>query len=175
MAMKVGSTGGTGVRPPRDPEEMTATERGNILKLIKDEKKSQGPSKGRPTKPGTKPGGNPVVARYIAPGPGIVPKYMVVPPWAGIDAHQAVVNKIMKDGKVDKKEASLVRKLFNRDISEAKKDGHDIRKQVARYLDKVFGKVKMDAGAHALIFGRGGPGWDPNQMIAMYIVHRPIN
>lgn len=171
MTMKIGSTGGTGVRPPRNPEEMTATERGSILKLVKDEQKSQGQSKSRTTKPGTRP---PVVARYIAPGPGIVPKYMVVPPWAGVDAHQAVVNKIMKDGKVDKKEASLVRKLFNRDISEAKKEGRDIRKPVARYLDKVFGKVKMDAGAHALIFGRGGPGWDPEQMIAMYIVHRPI-
>ncbi|MBI3182351.1 MAG: hypothetical protein HYZ28_09430 [Myxococcales bacterium] len=128
--------------------------------------------------PAPRPGpGGGIVARYIAPGPGIVPKYMVVPPWGGIDAHLALINRVTRDGKVTTKEATLIRKLFNRDIMEAAKEGRDIRPQVARYLHRVLDNVKMDKGAQHLIFGKGGPGCtpkpSPGPIVPMYMVVRP--
>jgi len=98
---------------------------------------------------------------------------MVVPPWAGLNAHQAVINKVIKDGKLVKTEAQLVRKLFNRDIAEAKKDGKDISAKVASYLHKTLDKLSGDKATKDLIFGLGGPGYTRPTPIAKYMVVRP--
>ncbi len=122
--------------------------------------------------PGPGGGGGPIVAKYMVVPPDVVAKYMVVPPWAGIDAHQAVINKVTSNGKVSHTEAQLVRKLFNRDIAEAWKDGRDIRPQVQAYLHNALDGLKMDKTSKNLIFGVGGPGYKA-PFVAKYMVVRP--
>ena len=123
--------------------------------------------------PGPGPGGGPIVAKYMVVPPGIVPMYVAQPPWAGVDAHQAVINKVTADGKLSKKEAVLLRKLFNRDIKEAAAVDKDIRSKVAAYLHKVLDKLKLDPGAKDLIFGLGGPGYTRPIIVAKYLVRGP--
>ncbi len=167
----------------RAPEGLSASDQSAILKLIQAEKKAGGdafvrtrPGRGgiRPEYIAPGPGGGGIVARYIVVPPVIVPMYMVVPPWGGIDAHQAVINKVTADGKMSKREAVIIRRLFNRDIQEAAKDGKDIRSKVGSYLHRVLDSLKADKAARALVFGPGGPGFaKPTGPIAMYIVRAP--
>jgi len=158
--MKVGRVGG-GVAAPKDPGELSTAEQDAILKLVANEKKSA--KKGDTA---------PIAAKYVVVRPDIVAKYMVVPPWGGIDAHQSIINKVTKDGKVTKTEALLIRKLFNRDIKEASRDGQDIRADVRAFLTKALKGMKMDKTAKALIFGKGGPAAEP-PVVAKYVVPAP--
>jgi len=158
-------------------EGMSRSEQAAILKLIDSQKKGAdqagwGPTPKymvRPPSPGG--GGSPIVAKYMVVPPHVVAKYMVVPPWAGIDAHQAVINKASADGKLSKAEATLLRKLFNRDIDEASKDGQDIRGKVKSFLQSALDGVKMDKASKDLLYGPGGPGFTP--VVAKYMVVPP--
>lgn len=150
--------GAGNVGGPKDAEELSASDQRAILGIIANEKKALGISSTK--KSGTAnraTGDGQITPKYMAPGP-IVAKYMVVPPWAGIDAHQALINKVERNGIMGVREAQLIRKIFNRDIAEAKKEGRDIRKQVAKYLHKVLDSLKASDKAHNLVFGPGGPG-----------------
>ena len=156
---KTRSVGGAGgVAGPRNPEDLSASDQRAILAIIANEKKALGiPSTKKAGTPSKAAGDGQIRPMYIAPGP-IVAKYMVVPPWAGIDAHQALINKVERNGIMGVREAQLVRKIFNRDIAEADKEGRDIRPQVAKYLHKVLDKLKASDKANNLVFGPGGPG-----------------
>ncbi|MBI5546273.1 MAG: hypothetical protein HY901_20480 [Deltaproteobacteria bacterium] len=149
--------------------ELTRSEQDDILKLLNAERsaakkaKSQPPIAAKymvqPPKPSIEePSTPPIAPKYmVVPGP-IVARYMVVPPWAGVDAHQAVINKATKNGIVSVKEATSLAKLFNRDITEAKKEGSDIRTDVAEFLHQALRSVKMSAKAKDIVFGKNGPG-----------------
>ncbi|MHB8874207.1 MAG: hypothetical protein ACYC8T_11015, partial [Myxococcaceae bacterium] len=120
-----------------------------------------------------RPPGGGIVAKYMVVPPGIVPMYIAPAPWAGVDAHQAVINRVSADGKVSKKEAVLVRKLFNRDITEARKEGKDISGKVASFLHKVLDRLQLDKTAKNLIFGAGGPGYTRPVITPKYMIVRP--
>ncbi len=175
-------------------EGMSKSEQAAILKLIDGQKKGGADKTGwgpvpkymvRPPAPDpggvvakymVRPpvhggGGSPIVAKYMVVPPHVVAKYMVVPPWAGVDAHQAVINKVTADGKLTKTEATLLRKLFNRDIDEASKDGEDIRGKVKAFLNSALDGVKMDKASKDLLYGPGGPGYTP--VVAKYMVVPP--
>jgi hypothetical protein len=165
--MTVGKVNRGGTAAPRDPGALSSSEQDAILKLVNQEKKKPAG--------GGKPGG-PIVARYLVVRPEIVARYLVVQPWQGIDAHQAVVNKVVKDGKLTKSEAAILRKMFNHDIATEKKHGNDISDKVRMFLGAMLANVKMDAAAKKLIFGKGGPAAEQasGPIVAKYVIQRPI-
>lgn len=135
--------------------QMSRSEQDAILALVAKEQ-------GKPDRTGKRP---PIVARYlVVPGP-IVAKYLVVPPWANSNAHQAIVNKAVKDcvkdGYLNAREATRLAKLFNRDIAEAEMEGRNIRPQVAAFLNEALEHFDKSSKSAAIIFGEGGPGHVP--------------
>ncbi|HEY3452570.1 MAG TPA: hypothetical protein VGK67_39870 [Myxococcales bacterium] len=112
----------------------------------------------------------PIAAKYmVVPGP-IVAKYMVVPPWANVDAHQAVINKATKNGVVSIAEATTMAKLFNRDIAHADKEGRNIRPDVAKFLKAALSDVKLGEKANEILFGETGPGYVAKKPQPCYIM-----
>jgi hypothetical protein len=124
-------------------------------------------------KPGTKPEGGTIVAKYLVPSPEIVARYVVPGPWTNnFDAHVSLINKTTKDHKVSISEARVLRKMFNNDIAEAKRNGKDIGTKVADYLDKALKGCTMGKTANTLIFGEGGPAHRKNPPV-YYILPPP--
>jgi hypothetical protein len=150
---------------PKSASELSTSEQDTILKLVGKEKAAKKPGKG------------PIVARYmIVPGP-IVARYLVIPPWGTIEAHQSVINKVSKDGKISAADATLIAKLFNRDIKEGDKVDRNIRPDVAKFLHAALDEKWMSAKAKDILFGQGGPGYIPEKPVPCYIMppHRPGN
>lgn len=140
-----------------------ADEQRQILALVQAEKGAQDaqPRAMRSTAASTQTPGvpdMPIVARYMIVPPDIVARYMVVPPWVSLDAHTAIINEATSKGVVNVELARLIRKVFNRDVMEARKEGRDISQEVASYLKSALGDLKMDDTAKDLLFGPGSPG-----------------
>jgi hypothetical protein len=102
---------------------------------------------------GSTPPRNPIRARYMVVPPDIIPGPIALyiapaPDVVAIDVHQALINRIVADRKVNKTEAELLKKLFDYDVAYFKKEkGKDVSAQVRKFLKKVLAGATLDKGA----------------------------